>query len=84
MNQVDLTGPVLLHSLFMFIQDNMEKLRGKLRVDFTLVLVKNKILIWSDFIMTTVMLNLLNARGLGFFAHSYSGIVISKDIMIHY
>ena len=34
--------------------------------------------------MTTVMLNLLNARGLGFFAHSYSGIVISKDIMIHY
>ena len=32
--------------------------------------------------MTTVMLNLLNARGLGFFAHSYSGIVISRDIIL--
>ena len=34
MNQVDLTGPVPLHSLFVFIQDNMDKLRGKLLVVF--------------------------------------------------
>lgn len=42
MNQVDLTGPVLLHSLFVFIQDNVEKLRGKLLVVFTLVLVQKQ------------------------------------------
>ena len=42
MNQVDLTGPVLLHSLFVFIQDNMKKLRGKLLVVFSLVLVQKQ------------------------------------------
>ena len=42
MNQVDLTGPVLLHSLFVVIQDNMKKLRGKLLVVFSLVLVQKQ------------------------------------------